>query len=96
VKSLNKILELHHKENDAEVLKKYIAQYVLWIKDYFGIDQRGVVTNFKAMSQFLKSGYCEINENNESCWQLTKAFEDVDANRRLIIRTTFVLSDIYE
>jgi len=90
------ISKADERKKESGVVENFISQYALWIKKFFGVDKGGVITEPEVMKQFLKEGYCGENEHGEMYWQLVKDYEDVDADRRVLVKTTFTLSKINE
>lgn len=91
-------MEKYRRQDDEKALVRYLPQYVMWLKDLFGIRKDFKVTDRRHLAQFVKKCYFGESEEYEDqeCWEITKDYEDVSANRRVLVKTKFIIGKMYE
>ncbi len=91
-------MEKFRRQDDEKVLGRFVPQYVMWLKALFGVGKDLKVTKHRKLTHFLKR--CCLGESEKyedhTCWEVTKDYEDVGANRRILVKTKFIIGKIHE
>ena len=84
-------------QDDEKVLSLYVPQYAMWLKDFFGIGKSLKITKHKNFMNFVKK--CCQGESEEyedhTCWEITQDYDDVSANRRILVKTKFIIGKMH-